>query len=370
MDIGLLEATLSKALNHDEMAVGEYADQIVEYLKDKPDITTEFLSVVIEGVPVDQCANFFDFLQECDKGKVQEICSLIRKNQAFKLNQDGIAYQFLCATMGFLITAPAAVQSMWTLVIGMLPVKVSVNTNSETKLEHYDLFFKESVIELIMKGVVFPEWSSIKTTGDIITRFVKLVNQIIDSECIAKDKSCANAVFELKHWLLNGEKNARERKITQEVKEKDQPSKAEELFKLAEHYKRLEEDYAKNLKELSALRMKMTDFQTYIDKIESENHRLEADNVEKEKTVEQLKDKLDTKAEKLDESKKLSKSLDVYRRESEQALLIDIANALKNSYIDFKESENEEMDIEMGEMYKVILRNVFKTLESKKIKME
>lgn len=52
------------------------------------------------------------------------------------------------------------------------------------------------------------------------------------------------------------------------------------------------------------------------------------------------------------------------------ALLKGIAEEISAEYKDFKESQNDEMDILLGEIYREKLNNIFKLLERKGIKME
>ena len=57
------------------------------------------------------------------------------------------------------------------------------------------------------------------------------------------------------------------------------------------------------------------------------------------------------------------------KKNDESALLQDIANELKAEYQDFVESESDEMDLVLGEIYREKLRNIFKILDKKGITM-
>ena len=70
---------------------------------------------------------------------------------------------------------------------------------------------------------------------------------------------------------------------------------------------------------------------------------------------------------KLNESMALNRSLERYRVESEKDLLRDIGNALRAEYEDFRDSIRDEMDLQLGEIYREKLKSIFRILEGKGI---
>lgn len=66
---------------------------------------------------------------------------------------------------------------------------------------------------------------------------------------------------------------------------------------------------------------------------------------------------------------KVNKALAKARHEASQSCCDDIAYELKSIFADFCESEHDEMDVELGEIYRNHLRNVFKVLRDKGVKL-
>ena len=71
--------------------------------------------------------------------------------------------------------------------------------------------------------------------------------------------------------------------------------------------------------------------------------------------------------EEVDARKKLNEAQIQYREDSLQALLKDIGRSLKAEYEDFFLSENDEMDLILGEIYRGKLKNIAKILKRKGI---
>lgn len=76
-----------------------------------------------------------------------------------------------------------------------------------------------------------------------------------------------------------------------------------------------------------------------------------------------------SKEQLIGERKALNDAFDALKKNDESALLRDIGNDLKTEYSDFKDSENDEMDITLGEIYREKIRNIFKILEKKGVKV-
>ena len=58
------------------------------------------------------------------------------------------------------------------------------------------------------------------------------------------------------------------------------------------------------------------------------------------------------------------------KKNDETALLRDIGNDLKAEYRDFMDSEKDEMDVTLGEIYREKIKNIFKILEKKGVKVD
>lgn len=369
VDIKILESALSKALSETEnkSAAREYANYVDEYLKENRKVTSEMLSIVIEGVTIDQCMNLFCYLQEYKKEEIKETIDLITKNDVFKENKDGNAFKFLCAIMGFLITTRASVQPLWNVVVNYLPVKSTSNEKKSKYIRNYDMFLKKYFLEFVIKDTLFPEWKITKASIGNIEKFINLLKTFLSTNTVQEDSKCVMAQNHVKRWLSSGNDYIREQKIVREVKEKKPPKKSEELFILADHYKRIEEELEKALFENSKLKMWGGDLEFQISNLERDKLDVCRTLKAREEYISTIEKKLEQVSCQLDESKALTNSLDTFMKDSEQALRADIAKALKNPHIDFIESEFDVMDVELGEIYRESLRSIFKILEGKGI---
>ena len=101
------------------------------------------------------------------------------------------------------------------------------------------------------------------------------------------------------------------------------------------------------------------------------------EKAELEKAIKDLHGDMDEKNKDLDKAEKeigerkaLNEAFDALKKNDEGALLRDIANDLKAEYRDFIDSENDTMDVQLGEIYREKIKNIFKILEKKGVKVE
>ena len=85
--------------------------------------------------------------------------------------------------------------------------------------------------------------------------------------------------------------------------------------------------------------------------------------------IEELKTKVSQANQEVDERKKLNDAQVQYREDTQAALLQDIARALKPEYGDYAETINVPMNEMLGEIYREKLKQIFKILEQKGIKV-
>jgi len=86
--------------------------------------------------------------------------------------------------------------------------------------------------------------------------------------------------------------------------------------------------------------------------------------------VEQQQKILAEAGKEIEERKAINDAFDALKKNDEVAIFKDIANDLKAEYRDFKDSEADDMDIQLGEIYREKLLNIFRILEKKGIKVE
>ena len=85
--------------------------------------------------------------------------------------------------------------------------------------------------------------------------------------------------------------------------------------------------------------------------------------------ISNMQSTIEQSSQEIEERKKLNDVQVQYREDSKVALLNDIARALRPEYGDFKDSVNAPMNELLGEIYREKLKNIFKILEQKGIRV-
>ena len=89
-----------------------------------------------------------------------------------------------------------------------------------------------------------------------------------------------------------------------------------------------------------------------------------------EKKVSELNSDIQKANQAVHERKVLNDAQIQYREDSKAALLNDVARSLRAEYGDFAETQNVPMNETLGEIYREKLKQIFKILDQKGIKME
>lgn len=252
------------------------------------------------------------------------------------------------------------------------PKSVPANINTST-----EVMYDSVPVETINTNIVHVEKQEIeqdieKGTIDSIEK-----NSVNDD---LKNKDVKTNYSEVqKDATVGGEKNNNENeedgsssteKKVSEKKTKKTKKKSEELKGLAEYFEKLELVAEENAKELQDKESKIDELNK---QIVSKDGEIDDLHMELMKLKAELKDKSrssDELTKKLEESMEMNLSFETIKASREENLKKDIANSLRNIYEDYINSINETMDIELGEIYREKIGEIFQILEKDGVKVE
>lgn len=370
MDIKSVRENLNQALEAPEDN-SKYQAFVNDYtmLLDEVKINVDTATLAIEGVTLDQGVNFLDTFAALDKKQIQEAWKSIRGCEEYKKNVDFKALKlmgaFTVSALGGDINTASILGQILTAVVDSLKLPKQQDIQPEV----YQIL-EETILEMLPKDVKLPEWKSVKITPENTLIFCSVMAKVLDMQIVQEKGTKIPASFAVKKWISAGKVYAEEVKELKEREKNKPPKKSDELLKLAQHYKQLEEELDKSIFECAKLSMEKKSLQEELYK--SETDRREKENVIKvlQNEVEGLKSKVSQANQEVDERKKLNDAQVQYREDAQTSLLQDIARALKAEYGDYAETKDAPMSEMLGEIYREKLKQIFKILEQKGIKVE
>ena len=144
----------------------------------------------------------------------------------------------------------------------------------------------------------------------------------------------------------------------------------DELIALANHYSVVEKKLKDSVYEISRLEKIISHQKNELEAIEIEKVSL-LNEIESLKTdINNQKKNLEDAKNEIAERKSINDAFTAIKKNDEQGILNDIAEELKVIYGQIKRSETAEMSIELGEIYREMIKKVFKQLDNKGIRME
>ena len=139
---------------------------------------------------------------------------------------------------------------------------------------------------------------------------------------------------------------------------------------IVEHYKAVEKQVRDGVYEAARLEGVIKGLQDDIDKLNGEKKNLQSEISSLKNSIEDQRKDLEKAAEEIDKRKKINDGFTALKKKDEEGILNDIAEDLKLTYKHMKGSENTEMSIELGDIYREMIKRVFKILDKKGIRME
>ncbi len=340
-------------------AIKEYADAIYDFL-DKEESTDDILTIIIQGIDIDRAANYYDYLTDLDNKEASSEWKKIKRNNEIKKNGRN-ALKFITGILTRCFLQEGALVGLTGDIIAFLVDMI----DSETKkivVKTYSPVINTYFLEDIGADIELPKWETIKTPYDKLKRFAEVIIESISEEDLL-------IYMPIKQWAKIGIGFCDEMKEKQAIEDRIPASKISDLNEIIEHYKNVEKLVRKDQYDIAYLNKEISGLKQTIQALESEkmvlNNRLDTLNYKLENSQKELKKSEDEVAER----KAINDAFDALKDNDIESLYKDIASALKSEYMDFIETESDQMDEELGEIYREKIKNIFKILDNKGIKV-
>lgn len=364
MEIKDVQEALSNALQapEDEAARIKYGSSVADYLKGgKP--SEEIVSIVIRGIELDHAADYFDFLEGASQPDLQSIWKKqIQKNKELKEGKKTHSLMFLSCMLSVSFMKAGNMESLRESIITAI-VKMISDDKNNLPVETYGPIICDCFLDDFNPKSNLPEWDSIKISWKTCQQFAEILLKATDGEKAEQYKM-------IRLWAARWVRYAEEQIKKKEIEAKIPKSRIEDLTEIVDHYKKVEQQLRAGVYEEARLQNVIAELYRDIDALQGEKRTLEeqirmltADVTEKQQQLEKTKKEVAERAA-------INEAFGALKKNDEGALLQDIANELKAEYQDFVGSISDQMDRDLGEIYREKLKNIFKILEKKGIRME
>lgn len=349
----------------------KYQAFIDEYigLLDQVKINADTANIAIEAITIDHGVNFLDAFANLDKKQVLNAWKATRDCASFKNNKDYNALKLMGAFTTSALEGEANTASILGNILTAVVNLTKLPKQGEVQPEVCDII-REYILEVIPKDSKLPEWKNVKMTTENALEFCTVMEKILESSSVKDAVSKIPAAFSIKKWISMGKQYAEEERILKE-REKNKPIKrSKELLALSEHFKMLEDELDKSVHKEIKLTIQRNFLQEELAKSEALGREREKTIKTLQDEIEELKSKVTLANQEVDKRKKLNDAQVKYREDSQASLLQDIASALKPEYEDYAETKDVLMNNMLGEIYREKIKQIFKILDQKGIKVE
>lgn len=369
MELRKIQQKLEECLKNtsNDSLVQDYIGQFVMLLDEK-NVTSETACLAIDGVDLDNGVNFLDTFAALNKKQSQDAWKIIKNCESYKQNRNFNSLKLMASFAASALGGDINTKSILGNILIALVESSKFEKEEDEALVYTTLV--EYLFEPLQEGGVFPDWNTIKIGPERIINLCDLLEQAILYKKLQDMESMRTIVYQVRLWIQQGREYADGLRELQEREKNKPPKKAFELAKLADHFKLVEEELEKAIHENVQLAMeqkKMTDALSYS---EREKKMLEKQVKQLEDTVNTLRLEVQNANRMVQERKILNDAQVQYREDSKISLLNDISRSLKAEYEDFAETQDVPMNETLGEIYREKLKQIFKILYQKGIKME
>ncbi len=363
MEIKDIEKALSEALQapEDEEARNKYRTAIEDYLKGK-NSSEEIVSIVIRGIELDRAADYFDFLAGASEKELESIWK--KQIHQRKVLKEGKKTHLLMFFSGMLRMAFMKEGHMEILCGSIITAMVEMISEKKSPLpvKTYEPIICDFFLDDLDPKSTLPGWETIKTTDKNSQHFARILLGTTEGKK-------AEQYNKVRIWATMGLRYTEKRIKEKEIEAKIPKSRIEDLTAIVDHYKAVEKQLRDGAYEKARLQDVIEGLHQDIDALQGEKRALEdqirmltADMAEKQQ-------QLDKAVKEAGERAAINEAFGALKKNDESALLQDIANELKAEYQDFVDSISDQMDKDLGEIYREKLKNIFRILDKKGIKM-
>lgn len=363
MDINQIQQKVENCLNNknDMNAKAKMDEAISDYLKDKK-CTDEIVNVIIKAMIIDRGSNFYDFLSELTEKDLQDVMKVLKNNKLIKDEGNINGLRMLVGMLYLSVINEGNIGSIRGNIIDLI-VNMICSTKKSISDTVYGPIFDDYFIKEFDGSANLPDWKDTKAKEENIVAFCDILSKVVG------DKN-DSTIFSIKKWINDGDRYASEAIEVKRLESQIPKSKVDDLISIAEHYKDVEKKFREKVYEADRLQKQIAALEAEIVGLNQDKAKLESKIKDLHGDVADIQKNLDQAEKEVDERAALNNAFDALKKNDETALLKDIANDLKAEYGDFAASENDKMDETLGEIYREKIRNIFRILEKKGIKVE
>ncbi len=363
MDIKQIEEKVENCIKNktDMNAKAKMNEAVTDYLKEKK-VTDEIIDVIIKAMVVDRGSNFYDYLSELTEKALQEVMKVIKNNKTIKEGGSANALRMLSGLLYLSVIGEGNLASIRGSIIDLISNMAFTGKNAMSK-SVYEPVFEDYFIKEFDNKFEFPEWKGIKAQDENIALLCDALSDVAEADGV-------EASFGMKKWLNDGSRYAKEAIEKKKLEAQIPRSRIADIVALSEHYQEVED-------KLRDFVYKNDGLKKEIKRLEEQIQVLNKEKVQLEQTIKDLHNDVDESQKKINEAEKeasdrkaLNDAFGALKKNDESALLNDIADDLKAEYKDFVASENDEMELQLGEIYREKIKNIFKILDRKGIKVQ
>ena len=362
MSIDVVEKIMHEAVKapDDEKVRNQYCDAVVDYLKESK-TPEEILPIVLQGIDIDNAANYYDYLDSAPKNQIQDKWKSIKKKLKELDNTPIPVLKFLAGLLSQTLMKGSNLEPLCGKVMSEL-VSMVTSKKKPVAINTYRPILKDYLVDDLNPKTSFPKWETINASEENCKKFAEILLEVTDGEDEQKYRA-------IRQCASQGINIANERIRKKEIESRIPESRIQEMEEIVSHYTVVEKEIRKAIYEVERLKEDIKRLHDKISTLESEKleliKQIKSLNAEKEATQQMLE-----KAEKeVRERAALNDAFGALKKNDESAMLKDIAEELGAIYKDYIDSESDKMDVELGEIYREKLKEIFKILDKKGIRM-
>lgn len=338
-----------------------YKNGLNKYLEENG-ISEEVIKLIIQGINIDR-GEILDFLIGLDEKKLNKSWIIIKKNDDISNGTNINAFKFIvllfCEALNQCGDLNKICVNIFLCMMNMIDGKkrsISIDKCKEV--------IKEEFVENIDKNSKLINWNDVKNSENQILSFTFIMQKILEELNDNKVK------YILRPWIAEGLEYAKGEIEYKKIMESIPKSRVGELKELVVHYEETEKVLLEKAFKINSLEKLNEKLKENLLKIESEKRELEHIITDLKKKLDLKNIKIEEAGKEIQERKEINDAFDALKESDEKAMLKDIGGELKSIYIDYSNSVNDKMDIELGEIYRDNVRRIFKILKNKGVEVE
>ncbi len=362
MELKDIEVVLAEAIekpDNDELKE-KYAELISAYLKTNKS-SDELVSIVVKGMDIDRGSNYLDYVAGVSKGDIPSVWKQIRENKEAVNNKNNNGLKLLSALLALAVMKEGSIEGQTGNIVTKIVAVVS-DEKKPVAVKVYSPIILDYFVEDVLTAK-YPNWENLHLSGETNKRFAEILLDVTAGEHEEKYK-------DIRQWAALGLRNAEKQIEKDRIEAKIPKSRIEDLQAIVDHYKTVEKQLRDDVYEIARLEGVIKSLQDDIDALNGEKRNLQGEISELKNNIEDQKKTLAKAEQEIDTRKSINDAFTALKENDEKGILNDIAEDLKLTYKQMKGSESTEMSVELGEIYREMMKRIFKTLDKKGIRME